>query len=495
MSNEHRIIGGTAGYNKMTETSESSNNKKRLFMFKPDAKVSAVFISKNTRFKGCILPAFDTSMDRTDTAYKEGYSPYRVPNMTDPETGCPYFSDWFVVLGGYNYYGNGKMNFFSPKSIGLPDPIQDIRKYCWDKHNAGDTTYDYLINRPERFGDPYALPKVARLTLLNVVCPATYDKDPIQGDANRVLILKSAATDRLFKDLNEPAPRGLANDNPQDEWADIFCLGDITNPMAAMKFSIAQDKLDNNMDYTCLSFGKVMLSGTSRKLICERTVISQEFLTGRFDLTDLENVVSIPTYQEIVDMLVQDELIPFELIQTVCGEKATVRREITSASDDYDSEDEYTPSRVTTANTVSAPEPPAPAPTIPAPAAPRAKEEEFYVTINGAVSKKTISEINDIQDPDLPVHNGSAWVSAATFPWYVVKAAAPVPPPPASMSVPAPAPASMVPTAFSVEKHNRTAEQEARFAELNIKLTNDEVISPAEIDELSRLAAMGPFKG
>lgn len=487
MSNGFKLIGGTAGYNKLNESKEYSNNGKRLYMFHPNAKISSVFINKKTRLEGCILPAFDSSMDKMDTAYKASYSPYRVPNVTDPETGCPYFSDWFVTLGGYNYYGNGKMNFFSPKSIGLPDPIQDIRDYCWKLHNANDFTYDYLINRPEKFGDPHALPKVTQLTLLNVVCPATYDKDPVQGDSNRVLILKSAATDKLFEDLNTPTPNGMTNTSG-DQWADIFCYGDVTNPNNAIKFSVTQSRLDNNMEFACLSFGSVRLNGMQRVLSCKRTEIDPQFLEGRFDLTDLDNIIYIPTYQEIVDMLIQDNLVPFDLIETVCGEKANVRREVTDAQEsEYDAP----------ANADCAPMPaPAPAP-VPAKA-----EESVYVTINGATEKMTVSQINAMQDPDLPVHNGTGWAPAVTFPWYkIATAVAPTPAPnPAPVPAPAPSPAP-TPTAAPLmpqagnDRPRRTKEQEDRLNALNTALMKDEMLGAADINELSQLSRMAPYAG
>lgn len=481
MSNEYKIIGGTAGYNKLNASNEVTNTRKRLYMFHPDSKINAVFISKKNRLEGTILPAFDTYLDKTDTAYKSSYSQYRVPNMTDPETGCPYFSEWFVSLSGYNYYGNGKMNFFSPKSIGLPDPIQDIRAYCWKLHNAGDFTYDYLITRPEKFGDPYALPKVTPLTLFNVVCPATYDKDPVQGDANRVLVLKPAATDRLFSDLNAATPAGMENTSG-DSWADVFCYGDITNPSSAIKFNIALDKLDNGMEYVYLNLGKVVLNGRARSLNCKRTVISQEFLDGRFDLTDLDNVIYIPTYQEIVDMLVQDELIPIELIETVCGGKAEVKT-AAQAEDSYDESYE-----------VPAPAPaPAPA-TRPAPAPAAPSVEMVYVTINGATERMSVDAVNDMQDPDIQVHDGTSWKPAATFPWYRMNTPVPAPAP-SAMPAPAPAPAHTAPPSIlppTEAKPRRTAEQEARFNELNIKLTQDDAVTPAEIDELSKLTRMLP---
>ena len=484
MSNGFKLVGGTAGYNKLNETKDSSNNAKKLYMFHQDAKISAVFINKKTRLEGCILPAFDSSMDKMDTAYKSGYSPYRVPNMTDPETGCPYFSDWFMTLPGYNYYGNGKMNFFSPKAVGCADPIQDIRDYCWKLHNAGDTTYDYLLNRPEKFGAPYGLPKVTQLTLLNVVCPATYDKDPVQGDANRILVLKPAATDRMFADLNTPTPNGMENTSG-DQWADIFCYGDVTNPASAIKFSVTQGKLDNGMDYACLSFGQVRLNGMQRALSCKRTEIDPQYLEGRYDLTDLDNIIYVPSYQEIVDMLVQDNLIPFELISTVCGEKAHVRRDAgvvpDIASQAYSA---------TGTNTVPAP---APAPT-PAPApAPANVEESLYVTINGATEKMTISQINILQDPDLPVYNGSSWASAATFPWYKV---APVLTP-VQVPAPAPAPAKAAPIMPPAgdEKPRRTKEQEDRLNALNRALMKDEMLDAADINELSQLSRMAPYIG
>lgn len=488
----YKIIGGTAGYNKISEESDNRSFSKKLFMFKPDAKVSAVFINKKTRVNGIILPAFDSSMNKTDTAYKAGYSPYRVRNVSDPTTGCPYFSDWFVTLEGYNYYGNGKMNFFSPKSVGCPDPIQELRDFCWKKHNAGDFAYDYLINRPEKFGEPFALPKTTKLTMLNVVCPATYEKDPVQGDTNRIMILKSSATDRLFEDLNEPVYRGMAS-IPSDEWTELFCRGDVTNPASAVQFTIATDTLKNNMEYTYLALGRVVIENGHRTFRCNRTVITEEQLMGRFDLTDTEHVIHVPSYQEIVDMLIQDNLVPFELIQTVCGEKANVVATSSESNDDYSAPSAnaqaYAPAPEPAAPSTPAPAPAPAASPAPAPAPAPKAEERLFVTLNGQVSQMTITEINDIQDPDLPVYDGAAWKSAVTFPWYELKNMPVVAPAPAASPTPAP------PAAMPSAAGRRTEAQEKRFNELNTKLTLDEPITTDEINELATLTRLLPYKG
>jgi hypothetical protein len=109
----------------------------------------------------------------------------------------------------------------------------------------------------------------------------------------------------------------------------------------------------------------------------------------------------------------------------------------------------------------------------------------------------TISQINALQDPDLPVYNGSSWTSAASFPWYKV-APAPAPAPmPAPAPAPAPAPSKAAPIMPPAgdEKPRRTKEQEDRLNALNLALMKDEMLDAAEINELSQLSRMAPYIG
>lgn len=500
-----RLAGGSAGYHKVDENTYEGN---RISMFR-DPDVNPVFLSSTKQITGYILPGFNPALAPFDEARPMSVCPYRDASAIDPETGNPAFSSWFVSVPGYNFYGTGKNTFVSPRAIGQPDPIFDCRMEVYRRRKQGDESLMHLVNRPTSYKDPHPLPGTVTLTMFNAVCPPTNEKERDQSVKNRVLVLKKAATRKIFTDLDMPRPVSVST--PVDSEWPTFLLGDITNPQHALYFTSATGRLDNGTEYPALDFGKVVyVDAQTSRVDCRSTQVPAQYLQGRYDLCDVDNVVYIPTYEELVELLVNEGLVPYELIESVCADKcnkfpAKPSRTAVSAPASH------TP--VATPNAYAPVAMPAPAPTavpVPAPVV----EREFWITRNGQVESMTESQLKAAVDTGfrgaVMAKEDNSW---QTLQHYNLLPAAqvpmPAPAPQTTEQVPAqqapvttapmPAPAPTPQTAPQVEATGgmcRTAEQEARLKELMERVaTMNPALGPAELKEFSELRALAPYRG
>jgi hypothetical protein len=157
---------------------------------------------------------------------------------------------------------------------------------------------------------------------------------------NRILMLNSAAFEELINDLDAYRPGNMSSIDP--DWPD-FMFGDITNPERAIKFTSQAAK-------TNISFTKMCLGTYDRRTglsyVTEDLTTRPEILAGRYDLTDTDNLIHIPTYDEVVNQLVTEGTVPYSLIAEVCGKKCERMPE----NPENTNVDEYEASAPTVAN-------------------------------------------------------------------------------------------------------------------------------------------------
>lgn len=299
-------------------------SQKRIDMFNVPG-LYPMFLRIGSHVRGVILPGFDSSLDYTDTARPLSVNPYRDINKIGTN-GFAAFTDWMTVVPGYTYYGEGQSSFISPlvlRKYGIDayDPIAALRDYILQDRRAhgGSSKWDYLMKGGTRREDKIALPNFSTLVLLNVWSANTNEraKDADQVK-NRVLVLKKTAYEHLERQLNEFRP-GTAIAPRDADWPD-FLRGDITHPEHAVEWGITNYVSPNGFESGVLDLGNVSMVPGGGMTYTGRTVrIPQEALAGRYDLTDTVNVLHIPTAEEIVELLVGESLVPYELLREVCG--------------------------------------------------------------------------------------------------------------------------------------------------------------------------------
>lgn len=285
----------------------------------------AEFLNTKQNISGVILPAFDPSMEETDSARQLSVGSYRVDDGTYDADGNAYLSAWSVSMDSYVFYGNSMQNFISPKVIGRPDPIVDLRIEVYRRIKEGDESLRYLMTIPQNADwrdTKLALPNPQTMVYMNIWGTGSNAKAQDAGAVrNRILAVKGAVWQAVESDLNKERPASVAVARDA-EWPQ-YLYGDVTNPAHAVEFTsqVREFKSRNNSSYTssALSFGNLVGNPAGGKLLqCKTVQIPAEALQGRFDITNCDTCFYIPTYDEIVQMLVDDGLVPHWLIKEVC---------------------------------------------------------------------------------------------------------------------------------------------------------------------------------
>ena len=285
----------------------------------------AEFLNTKHNISGVILPAFDPSMEETDSARQLSVGSYRVDDGTYDADGNAYLSAWSVSMDSYVFYGNSMQNFISPKVIGRPDPIIDLRIDVYRRIKEGDESLRYLMTIPQNADwrdTKLALPNPQTMVYMNIWGTGSNAKAQDAGTVrNRILAVKGAVWQAVEGDLNKERPASVAVARDA-EWPQ-YLYGDVTNPAHAVEFTsqVREFKSRNNSSYTssALSFGNLVGNPAGGKLLqCKTVQIPEEALQGRFDITNCDTCFYIPTYDEIVQMLVDDGLVPHWLIKEVC---------------------------------------------------------------------------------------------------------------------------------------------------------------------------------
>ena len=320
---------GSKGYtNVQDRTYRESSGSKRIPMFNTKG-ASLEFLNGKTEIKGVILPAFDPTLNENDASRPVSYGSYRDMDAVNAN-GDYELSAWSVSVEGYNFMGNSMQTFISPSILRQDDPIIDLRKYIYNLRKDGDETYMNLVERPAKVDwreFKLALPGTQTMVLINFWGTGGNAKaDDVAEKKNRVLMLKPTAWGHLMDDLNKERPASVRV--PRDPEHADYLLGDVTHPDHALEFTTkaieAKGRTGNTFQAVIVDFGNLVAApGGGKQLNCKEVTIPENILAGRLDLADCDNVLHIPTYDEIVEMLIEDGMVPFELINLVCGPKCS----------------------------------------------------------------------------------------------------------------------------------------------------------------------------
>lgn len=316
-----RLQGGSAADSK----SDSSDSYGSFF----HANVKNWSVSNKTPLQVRFLPAFDDQFQPNDPAFKTSVAAYRdldataqwreakkngqdpVANIMDV-TETPIFTDWYLPVQGQVFFGKTKTRFLSPISA-LPvsqkwqpgnDPVVDCLNYMKSSKNSA---WDYLhVNDPKtQEYPPICFPRT--FTLTNVLLEKEGKWE------NTVLVSTKMSLDELKIALRNRAGRGdpIISENFEE-----FLFGDVTNPQHG---SIATTRVCSvgtaGIKTSCFFFSNDNLTLDGRKAM----PVTQEQLAARYDIQDTENVTKLATYDEILDILVKDAIVPMEVIDNACS--------------------------------------------------------------------------------------------------------------------------------------------------------------------------------
>jgi hypothetical protein len=286
---------------------------------------STQFRIKNTEYVR-FLPAFDDTVSNPEE-HKLSTIPYRSedPDRMDPDTKTPEFTAWFFIVHGYTFYGRGTRSFLCPyttepqvsrKKPGV-DPINDVRNYVY---GTEDTNLIKSMTEQQTAKSSPASPKPRQMMLSNILMMT----DPqTRACENQIGILSWSA----YLDLKEKLARRTGRNDPiiSPEWED-FLYGDVTHPEQGLMATIKATTMESNpnISFAAAHFSDVVgrLDGHTPWPMEADNEQGQALLANRYNIGDLDKVTNIWSYQRILDYLVSDGSIPYDIIERACGNHA-----------------------------------------------------------------------------------------------------------------------------------------------------------------------------
>jgi hypothetical protein len=409
--------------------------------------VTAFVPTAKKTFVGRILPGFDWRFPADSAEFKNAVIPYRDSATEDPETKQGVLNSFFIRVPAYSWFGNAKARFLSPaarrnmvepyEASDLWDPVTDVRNFALQSANPDIKN---LAKKPVSAKEGPVLPYPGWKCLFNY-----YGHDVTEhGWKNAVIVVSDTGGTDLVDKLSEWRP-GIES-VVDTEWPD-YLFGDITHPETGLLTTAAQIP-GNPQAFS----GFTLTSGTHKSAQgVQRMAVPPQAVQGRYNIWS-SDCLKIYTYQELVDFLVEDGAIPYELVQQACGGRSNVGKKPTSfaaATQPWQTAD-------VVSNAMPAPPTPAPAPAPPAPAPAFIAGKKFWVT--DMTTNTVLSGLQTEQDVAEKVSQGAqyflmsedqsgGWMPASTFGFMPPAPAAPAPAAPVAMPAPA-APAPAAPAAM-----------------------------------------------
>ena len=468
-------------------TFEGNDNERGWMDFFQDGVHSFTPSQKKT-FVGRILPGFDWSLPVGTPEFQQGYTPYRDASQIG-EDNQALFNSFFIRVPCYSFFGKASSRFLSPSvrkyMVGdydpsdMWDPVQDIRNVAV---NHSDPTIKALTKKEEgKIGNP-TIPYPGWKCFYNF-----YGHDISNEDwKNAVVVVPSNGGKDLGEKLSEWRP---AQENILDKNWPNYLYGDITDPQTGLTVTAKQ------IPGTPQSFGGFAIVQGKHKTAqgARPQAVSDEVIAARYNLWS-EDALKVYSYQELVDFMVEDGDVPYELIEQACSGRANVAKKPTS----YKAASTAQEPRNTQPPTSNTQQPPAPAPpqeqvsTPPPPAPIDEEEEKFWVSKDG----KVLPDLYPKSAVDGFVASGS---TVLTMPkdqsttWEAVKAPSTPPAPPVTddsveLEEVSPTQQALVQATQVADADGLTAEQKAQWEELDAKGPNN--LTPEELSEWARLGAL-----
>lgn len=261
-----------------------------------------------------ILPAFGTNIKQTSKGYSTSVAAYRDRNAPDDHhTKTPGFSSFYYAVSGYTWFGEGKHSFLSPLTGGRSNrsgvcPAYDVYKMCFKND---DSTLHSLTQ--QRGKESALVSRVRSFGLLNC-----YMNNPVTNeDENCILVITSSSLNQLKKRLSLRAGR---EDPIITEEFKEFLYGDVTDPETGSTAFIRETNIEDN---PMLKFAGLFFSDKDGYLKGrEENKISSDVLSGRYDISDTNNVTKLQTYDDILELMVSDGAVPYDIIVRACSRYA-----------------------------------------------------------------------------------------------------------------------------------------------------------------------------
>lgn len=301
--------------------------------------VNILFPSAKDGTTGIILPAHDASLSLVDESYKTSYVPYRdmTGGVLDQDTRTPAFTGWYFPFEGHRFVGREGIDYISRRTLydqgllkkGEPmDPRTDC--FFWCKDNLDEQKFKSLTTRRKKEvkGKMINLSPVFQ-TSRSFAVMNWFGTDPKDKNKKKVMLLglTGSGLTLLKEDLSERTPaHGKRRDLNENTEFREFLYGDITDPEHPLVLTTCMRSIQGRGESFQTNALRIGGDPDVHDLegVREGPPVPEELLALRYSLTDDENVLWIPEYQEILDWMLQDGDFPVDIVKRACGEKGDV---------------------------------------------------------------------------------------------------------------------------------------------------------------------------
>lgn len=275
-----------------------------------------------------ILPARDPTLLPMDSHYLLSTVPYRIMDGTLGENQLPKFSGWYGMVLAYRFFGRGKENWISPRTLAqfsapgategldVSDPVHDCARAIKAVKNEGHR-YAYLMKGKSKT-EQAVLSFPRNIALGNgVVLKNAHDISEtgiwttsggsIEFTCGELDWLRIA--DMPVRDPNFPA----------------FQLGDVTDRNTGLCCTKVVRHAQGGSVSDIPSFSWAYKQGDMPYYPHAMWSLSDKHLAQRYDISDIDNVLNIPKYQELLDWLCADGCLPQDLIIEACENKGELK--------------------------------------------------------------------------------------------------------------------------------------------------------------------------
>lgn len=302
------------------------------------------------KLTGVTLPAFDLDLDTVDEAFPLSTTPcwLNIADAKNPKHFVP--ATWAVPLLFYTFVGAESRHFVAPLNrktmlIGqesqveqdlLRDPFNDLRNAIRNHKTFTATDKDYFLKGTSQRAALVPSRQVKYLSFAKV----STREEPLA----KVAILARTPTCRDFE-ITQMRWRTEDGAKPRSSRYPRYMLGDPTDPAGALRWWVEKYQVDVKVpqETNVLRWTEHLETAPERGF--ETQIITEDDLLKRFLFVD-QDCWEIPTYQEMLDVLLTLDDIPHELIKLACGNFGDVgssppaRREQPRSKPDNDDDDE-----------------------------------------------------------------------------------------------------------------------------------------------------------
>jgi len=282
-----------------------------------------VFPSADNSVKGRVLPSYDFSLNPNDAAFAESWGPYRDKDLISA-SGHPAFNYWFYdQFEVYRFWGPQNRSFISPRTkvrMGaatrreILDPIDRMNDIVRKNPGKWSTMAPHIKSSGDLkvFKPLLLLP--SEIGFCNFFGTAGDDVEP----GNFLIGMSGGGFQYIMNQLQKFTVPGTT---PRDPNWPTYLLGDVTHPTTGLKAWSGQKSLS-----AAGRPANVLLFSTKEDFLSghEELPVDVNALKGRRNFLDLDNVMHIPSLEEMVEWIVEVPEIPIELLREAVNGRVPV---------------------------------------------------------------------------------------------------------------------------------------------------------------------------